>query len=240
MSLMEAAPKRLGGFSLEGARAMRANKVYDKLAFLVGITVVSAVVTMPMVSRSTSLQKLIVPAMLIALGCSLAGTFKPALAQKVAPVYALLQGVVLGAISKAYATAVSSSIVPMAIVATAAIFVGCLVVFRSGLVKVTPKFVGMISIASIALFACYMASFLGLNIPGIRDIGGGKAMIFGVIGLAIGIGALFIDFDRVQKMETGESMSNSVEWYLAFQLLLSLVMVYLNVLRILASSQSRR
>jgi uncharacterized YccA/Bax inhibitor family protein len=118
--------------------------------------------------------------------------------------------------------------------------VGCIVVFRSGLVKVTPKFVGMISIASIALFACYMASMLGLNIPGIRDIGGGKAMIFGVIGLAIGIGSLFIDFDRVEKMETNEQMSNSVEWYLSFQLLISLVMVYLNVLRILASSQSRR
>ena len=49
-----------------------------------------------------------------------------------------------------------------------------------------------------------------------------------------------IDFDRIRRAEEADALSDTAEWFLAFQLLLGLVMVYINILRILASSQRRR
>ena len=237
MSLLESAPKRLGSFAGAGTKSYRAHRVYDKLAFLTGITVVTGAVFASMVDRSANLGAFIIPAFVIAIGCSLAGSFRPHLAKTVAPIYALAEGAVLGVISKFYAN-LGGGIVPTAIVATGALFVGCLIVFRSGLVKVTPRFTAMIGIGLMALFALYVASWIGLSVPGIGDIGP-KGMIFGVIGLALGVGSLFIDFERIRQFEDGGSMSDSAEWFLSFQLLLSLVMIYINVLRILASSSRR-
>jgi uncharacterized YccA/Bax inhibitor family protein len=236
MSLLESAPKRMGAISREGTKTFRAHRTYDKLAMLVGITAISGAVTASVVEKSASVRSLYIPAMVVAMGLGLAGTFKPQWAKTVAPIYALVEGVVLGVLSKVFASVAGTSIVPTAIILTSAAFVGCLLLFRSGVVKVTPKFVSMIGIAGMALFAAYLAALFGLKLPGINDLGP-KGLIFGVIGLAIAVGYLFIDFDRVQKMEENQSMTDSVEWYLALQLMLSLVMVYVNVLRILASSR---
>lgn len=238
MSLLESAPKRFGAFDRAGEREMRAHRTYDKLAFLVALTALSAAITAPFVSKSASLQALLVPTMVICMGCALAGSFRPQWAKKVAPVYAILEGVVLGAISKAYTNVAGSSIVPTAIIITSAVFVGCLLLFRSGVVKVTPKFVSMIGIAGMALFAVYVAALFGLKVPGVDELGP-RGLIFGVIGFAIAVGYLFIDFDRVEKFEKSGTFPETAEWFLAFQLLLSLVMVYVNVLRILASTQRR-
>ncbi len=239
MSLLESAPKRMGAFSHEGTRSFRAHRTYDKLALLVGITAVTGALTASMVDRSPALRSFYVPLMFVGMGLGMAGSFRPQWAKTVAPIYALVEGVVLGVISKIFMSVAGSSIVPTAIIMTSAVFIGCLLVFRTGIVKVTPKFVTMIGIGSMALMAAYLAAIFGLRLPGIGDLGP-KGLIFGIIGLALAVGFLFIDFDRVQKMETTESISDSVEWFLALQLMLSLVMVYINVLRILASSQSRR
>lgn len=243
MSLLDTAPKRMGAFAREGTKTYRAHRVYDKLAFLVGITVVSGAVTATLVGSSATIGALLIPAMLVAIGCALAGSFKPNLAKTVAPVYALAEGAVLGAVSKAYSN-VASGIVPTAIFLTGGLFVGCLLVFRTGIVKVTPRFVSMISIGLMVLFGLYLAALFGLAVPGINSLGP-KGLIFGIIGLALGLGRLFIDFDRVQQFETnaaggGGAMTDNAEWFLSFQLLLSLVMIYVNVLRILAASSSRR
>jgi uncharacterized YccA/Bax inhibitor family protein len=238
-SLLDQAPGRARDLNREGTKSFRAHRTYDKLAMLVGITVVSGAVTTSLVDRSPVLKSLFLPMMFAAMGLGLVGTFKPHLAKTLAPIYALVEGAVLGVLSKFFAGVVGKSVIPTAVIITSALFVGCLLVFRTGIVKVTPKFVSMVGIASLALFAAYMAALVGLRLPGIGDLGP-KGLIFGVIGLGIALSRLFIDFDRVQQMETNGGMSDSVEWFLALQLMLSLVMVYVNVLRILASSQRRR
>jgi uncharacterized YccA/Bax inhibitor family protein len=238
MSLLDGALKKSQGFSLDGLKSMRANRVYDKLAFLVAITAGCAVVSGLTVGKSATVGALIIPAFVVALGCAIAGQFKPHLAKKVAPVYAVAEGLILGVISRAFAAG-SNGIIPTAVILTSALFVGCLLVFRTGVVKVTPRFIQMTAVAGMALFALYFAALFGLKVPGIGELGP-KGMIFGVIGLGVGLSYLFIDFDKIQKAEEAGALSDTAEWFLAFQLLLSLVMVYINVLRILASSQRRR
>ncbi len=94
------------------------------------------------------------------------GYSKLGTAKIMAPLYALAEGLALGAITAAYASG-SNGIAPLAIIFTAGIFIGALIVFRSGLVKVTQKFISMVLMASIgSTSSCCLAASLGL-FPGL-------------------------------------------------------------------------
>jgi uncharacterized YccA/Bax inhibitor family protein len=230
--MMESALVRMRrSFPATGTAKARFDGVLAKLGILVAISLVAGVIGWQSPSPA-----LYLPAMLLALGLSLVGTFKPHLAAKVAPVYAVAQGFVLGGVSAAYSN-IRGGIVPTAIVATTAMFLGCYGVFKAGIVKVTPRFMQITAVASITFFAVALAALIGLPIPGARDLGT-AGMIFGAIGLGIGLMNLFVDFERTRQVEEG-GLAPEVEWYAAFQLMLSLVMIYINTLRILASSSRR-
>ncbi len=203
--------------------------VYDKLAGLLFIVAVSAAV---------GAFFLPLPAVfvlfLVAIAASLVGIFKPNLARICAPIYAVAQGAVLGAISRLYAEQ-GGGIVPLSILLTGAVFVGCLVAFRTGLVKVTPRFVTMTMIASLGLMAVFIASLLGLPIPGLQDVGT-LGLVLGVIGLGVGVLNLFVDFAAIQGMEERGADAQG-EWFGALILLTSLVLVYISILRILGASR---
>jgi len=217
-------------YPLQGdAAPFSASGVYDKLAGLLFIVALSAAVGAFFLPLAA-----VVVLLLVALGSSLLGIFKPKLARVCAPVYAVAEGAVLGYISRLY-TEEAGGVVPLAILFTGAVFVGCLVAFRSGLVKVTPRFLTMTMVASFGLLALFMASLLGLPIPGVEDVGT-KGLIFGVIGLGVGVLNLFVDFAAIQDMEKRGADSGG-EWFGALILLTSLVLVYISILRILASSR---
>ena len=109
----------------------------------------------------------------------LIGIFRPAAAQVAAPLYALAEGLALGALTALYATG-SSGVAPLAIIFTAGVFIGALVVFRSGLVKVTPRFVSMTIMAGFGFLLALIAGMLGL-FPGLSGQTG--LLVFGVIGV---------------------------------------------------------
>lgn len=231
-TMMESALVRMrDAFPGVGTAKARFDGVLAKLGILVGISLVAGIIGWQAPSPA-----LYLPALILAFGLSLVGTFRPQLARTIAPVYAVAQGFVLGGLSAAYSQ-IRGGIVPTAIVATTAMFVGCYAVHKAGIVRVTPRFMQITAVASIAFLAVVVAAFIGLPVPGARDLGG-AGMMFGALGLGIGLMNLFVDFERTRQVEEG-GMAPEVEWYAAFQLMLSLVMVYVNVLRILASAQRR-
>ena len=208
-----------------------ARGAYDKLSWLVAITVLTGTV-----GYQFGTPIAVIPSLLITLGCAIACMFRPHWARVLAPTYAVFKGFFLGAISAAYAT-LGGGIVPTAIVLTAGFFVGALVLFRTGIVRVTPKFMAITGIATIGLFVVYLASMFGLQVPGVNGVGQ-RGMIFGIMGVGIGIMNMFTDFEYVSQAER-RGAGRSGEWYAAFALLLSLVMVYVHVLRVLASQRRR-
>jgi uncharacterized YccA/Bax inhibitor family protein len=238
VSHIDSAIKRNLSFTRAGEKSFKAHRVYDRLAMMVAIAAVSGSATYLAVNAGANVMPLVLIAFIVSLGCGLAGSFRPHLSPKVAIPYAVFEGILLGAISKSYST-IASGAVTLALIGTAAFFVGCLVLFRSGIVKVTPRFMQVVGAASIAFLIMVVLSLFGLPIPGVRDVGT-KGILFGLFGLAIGLGSLFIDFERVRKIEEDGTMTANAEWFLALQLMMSLVMVYINLLRIIASSQSRR
>jgi len=203
--------------------------VYDKLAGLVFVVAATAVVGAFLLPVGAAFASV-----LIALGFALAGTFRPQWAKVCAPAYAVFEGVALGAISRIYSD-FGGGIVPLAVLFTGGVFLGCLVAYRTGLVKVTPRFLMMTLIATLGFFVIGIASLFGLNIPGLDAIGG-KGLLFGAIGLCVGVLNLFVDFSQIQSMEERGARKDG-EWYGALILLTSLVLVYISILRLLASSR---
>ncbi|HEY2429774.1 MAG TPA: Bax inhibitor-1/YccA family protein [Acidimicrobiales bacterium] len=226
---MERAYDRLsaeyGGPGTISAERFTAAGVYDK----VGLLVILALVT-GAIGYATASIGLFWLGLVGGLVFSLVGIFRPRTAPVMAPLYALAEGLALGALTAAYAVG-SNGIAPLAIIFTGGVFLTALVIFRSGLVKVTPKFVSMTLMASVGFLLVLLGGWLGL-FPGLNSQTG--LLVFGIIGVVIGVAYLFIDFNYV---EVGEQRGLPVEgeWYGALMLMMSLVFVYINVLRILAS-----
>jgi len=156
-----------------------------------------------------------------------------------APVYAVATGVAVGAISKAYNDAYSG-IVLQAVGATLGVFVVMLVAYRSGIIRVTARFRRVVIGATLGVMLFYGVSML-LSLFG-TDIfpQGSSLMSIGFSFLVAGIAAmnLALDFDFIEKAEAAGA-PKYMEWYAAFGLLVTLVWLYLEILRLLSKMRDR-
>ncbi|MDR1169032.1 MAG: Bax inhibitor-1/YccA family protein [Heliobacteriaceae bacterium] len=158
-----------------------------------------------------------------------------------APAYAIFEGLCLGGISAAY-EAFMEGIVLHAIVATFAVMLVMLALFRTGAIKVTEKFRSVLLTAMLSILAIYLiqfvAQFFGRGIPVI--FGSGMFGIgFSIVVIAIAALNLIIDFDFIEQASQN-LMPKNYEWYGALGLMVTLVWLYLEILRLLAKLNSRR
>lgn len=176
-----------------------------------------------------------------ALGIGLLTAFKPKLARFTGPVYALLMGATAGAMSKYYEAAFSG-IVLQAIGLTVGVFFVMLVLFATRTIRMTDKLRTVIMVGTGAVALVYLLS-IGMNLifnasmPLIHDSGPiGILFSLAVVGLAAF--NLLVDFDMVERgieMQAPKYM----EWYAAFGLMVTLVWLYLELLRLLAKLRDR-
>jgi uncharacterized YccA/Bax inhibitor family protein len=206
-----------------GEKRFTAAGVYDK----VGILVVLAIATGFVGYFTNPSGALIFVGIFAGLGLALTGRFKPTTAVVVAPLYALVEGYVLGAITSFYAAG-QSSIVPAAVIFTGGIFLGALIIFRSGLVKVTHRFVVMAGMAFVGFFLVVLAQLVGI----VSLTSATANLWIGIFGVVLGVMFLFLDFNFIQVTEQRQ-LSAKGEWLGALLLMNALVMVYINVLGIL-------
>jgi uncharacterized YccA/Bax inhibitor family protein len=166
-------------------------------------------------------------ALVAALGVGLWASFRPHLARVLAPVFALLEGTVLGVISSYYQTE-GRYVVPMAVAGTLVITIGVWATYRSGLVRVGHRFLQVTLVSSLGLLAAIVVAMLtGTSVNGM-----GGLVIFGVLYLLVGVMNLFVDFDYARRAQAA-GLAKEGEWYSAFSIMVSMVMVYLALLRIL-------
>ena len=204
--------------------AFTAAGVYDKLGMLVLIALFAGAFGYLVASPGIILLGIVAGLVL-----GLVGIFRPAHAKVVAPLYSIAEGVALGGITSFYSTG-SSGIAPMAIIFTAGVFVAALVLFRSGIVKVTPRFMAVTMMALVGFLLVMLASAFGMPLPSFAGLSGYG--VLGAIGVIIGVMALFVDFNYV-KVGEERMLPAEAEWYAALSLMMSLVFVYINVLRML-------
>ena len=179
----------------------------------------------------------------LAIGAAIAGfvlamvnTFKKEVSPGLVLAYAACEGVFLGAISKAYETAFSGIVVQAAI-GTSALFAGMLWAYRSGRLRATPRFTKMVVGAGIGLLGLMVVNLLAVWIGGGDGLGlrsgGGIAIVFSLACIAIASLFFVLDFDMAEKL-VAAGVPEREAWRVAFGLVVTLVWLYLEVLRLLS------
>jgi uncharacterized YccA/Bax inhibitor family protein len=174
--------------------------------------------------------------LLAALGVAILTCFKPAWARITAPIYALLEGVVLGAISHLYEIR-WDGIVLQAVGLTIAVFAVMLFIYSTRIIRVTNKLrVGIIA-ATGAVLLVYLVNIVlnlfGADLPFIHD-GGAFSILFSLVVVGIAAFNLLLDFDFVEQ-GVARQLPKHLEWYGAFGLMITLVWLYLEILRLLGN-----
>ena len=165
----------------------------------------------------------------------LVASFKKEWSPILAPVYAALEGLALGAITAIYAAAYKG-IVFNAVTLTVACLLAMLFLYQTRIIKVTEKFRSGIMMATFGIFLVYMVNmvlgFFGMKVPFLHDSGW---MGIGISLFIVGIASLnlLLDFDQFER---GEQFGapKYMEWFSAMGLLVTLVWLYLEILRLLS------
>jgi uncharacterized YccA/Bax inhibitor family protein len=163
-------------------------------------------------------------------------SFKKHLSPPLAPIYALLEGLFVGAVTAMYAAGFGGGIIFQAVLLTISLLFMMLFVYKAGLIKVTQKFRTGIMMATGGIFLVYMIniglSFFGINMPFLHD---GGMIGIGISLFIIGIATLnlLLDFDSFERAAAMRA-PKYFEWYCAMGLIVTLVWLYIEVLRLLA------
>jgi uncharacterized YccA/Bax inhibitor family protein len=176
----------------------------------------------------------------VGIACVIGLYFKPQLAKILGPIYALGYGFAVGAISKGYET-FQNGIVLQAAGATIAVFFVMLLLYRTGVIKVTNKFRRAVIMATLGIMVFYLvsivASLFGGEVPFINEpslLGIGISVVICIVAAL----NLALDFDFIEKGSQA-GLAKDFQWYAAFGLLVTIVWLYLEMLRLLSKLQSR-
>ncbi|NBO25339.1 MAG: Bax inhibitor-1/YccA family protein [Actinobacteria bacterium] len=222
---------------ISGAR-MTMDDVIVKTGMLFAILLVGAFV-------GWSVPSLTFPALLVGLGLSLVNIFKKEVSPALVLAYGAAEGVFLGGISNLYSAAYADTapnLVSQAVIGTFVAFGTMLFLYKSGIIKVNGKFkkvfmVAMVSYLVIAV-ASLISSFFGVGSGwGFYGVGG-LGLLLCVAGVGLAAFSLVMDFELItQTIAAGAPEKES--WRMAFGLMVTLVWLYLELLRLLAILQGR-
>lgn len=183
---------------------------------------------------------MMIGAAIIALVLVIASSFRPQWSPWTAPAYAVCEGIFVGTVSLIYAS-LYNGIVFQAVTLTTAVFFLMLFLYKSGVIKVTDKLRSGIVMATGALAIFYLVTFLlslvGINMPYIHQ-GGWIGIGFSLFAVGLASLNLLLDFDNFEDGERA-GVPAYYEWYFALGLVVTLVWLYLEILRLLAKLSSR-
>ena len=166
--------------------------------------------------------------------------FKNSWAPFLAPIYAMLEGLFLGGLSAVFEVAYPG-IVGSAAFLTMGTLAGLLLAYRTGLIRATEKFKMGVFAATAGIAMVYLVgmvmSFFGSGIPLIHE-SGMVGIGFSLLVVVIASLNLVLDFDLIEQ-GVKRGAPKYMEWYGGFALLVTLVWLYIEMLRLLAKLRSR-
>jgi len=180
------------------------------------------------------------------LALALVIVFKKQWSPYLAPAYALCEGLFVGAVSAFYDYAYRTSypgIVMQAVALTLVVTLVMYLVYRYRIIRVTEKFKSVIIIATISLAVFYLVQLIaslafGVTIGAFTNAATPLGIGFSIVVVCLAALNLLLDFDMIEK---GVEMKapRYMEWYSAFGLLVTLVWLYLEILRLLSKLSKR-
>lgn len=188
-------------------------------------------------------NNLYLPALIIGavggLGLGLYMSFTQRVNAPLAIIYSVFEGVFLGAISHAFEQW-KPGIVIQAVAGTAMVAGGMLFVYKIGAIRVTPRLTRIVVGATIGVFGLMIVNLIAYaftdNGLGLRS-GGPFAVIFSLVCIVIAAYNLVIDFDMVER-GIRQGAPAKFAWFAAFGLTVTLVWLYLEILRLIGYARN--
>ena len=217
---------------------MTFDDVITKTAVVMGVLVISAALAWMFVPPALYMPALILSG-LVGFGVVLLVSFRRNISPPLVFVYAAIEGVFIGMFSNIF-NSIYPGIVMQAVIGTFAAAGVTLAAYRFFNIKVTPKFQKVVIIATIAFAVAmlinFIAALLGFNL-GLRDGGTGPVSLlavgFSILGCVLAVLNLVLDFDYIERgVAMGAPASES--WRGAFGLTVTMVWLYVEILRLLS------
>ncbi|MEU4263389.1 Bax inhibitor-1/YccA family protein [Streptomyces argenteolus] len=220
--------------------AMTIDDVVTRTAMTLGTVVLTAALSWALLPvDEANLGKsygIAIVAALVAFALAMVQSFKRKASPALILAYAAFEGVFLGVISSAVSTYISPGTVMQAVMGTMCVFAGVLIAYKMRWIRVTRRFYGFVMAAAMGFVLLMMVNLLFSVFGGGDGLGfrsGGLGILFGVIGIILGACFLALDFKQVEDgINYGAPREES--WLAAFGLTLTLVWIYLEMLRLLS------
>ena len=180
------------------------------------------------------------PLALATVGLGIAVAFHPMLARRLAPVYAVVEGLLLGVLSRLF-DASYPGIASQALMLTIGVAGAMLLLYRARIIEVTRNFRIAVTAATLGICIVYLVSligrFVGFEVPLLHENSGAGILVSLVI-VAVAAANLALDFDFIER-GVENKLDREYEWIGAFGLVVTLAWLYLEMLRLLAKLRSR-
>ena len=233
--------KTFSGFDLTTGKTMTISGTVQKTGFSLLLLMTASLFTWNLAAGDPRAGGLMMLGMLGGFVLALVTIFKQHLARFTVPAYSIFQGLALGGISKFFET-MYPGIVTQAVMLTFGTLGALLLAYISGLIKPTENFkLGIIAatggIAFVYLIS-WILSWFSVSVPLIHS-NSNMGILFSIGVVVIAALNLVLDFDFIEEgAEIGAP--KYMEWYASFGLLVTLIWLYIEILRLLSKLNSRR
>ena len=227
-----------------GEEAMTIQGTINKTFILLAILVVMATLAWSKTTDPSAAGYL--PIVLIASGIigfilAMVTSFKPMWSMYTAPLYAACEGLLLGILS-AYFEMRYPGIVMQAVGLTFAVTFAMLMGYKAGFLQATPGLRKgmMIAMGGLMIFyvVVWIASMFGIHPPGFINGSGPLGIAFSLFVVGMAAMFLILDFDMIESAAR-EGLGKYMEWYGAFALMVTLIWLYMEILRLLSKLNRR-
>lgn len=213
--------------------------VINKSFFLLTMVIVAAAASWILTARMPGLGSLaIIAGCLTGLVLALVISFVQRLAPILAPFYALAEGVALGALSQVLNHAYQG-IALQAFGATIAVFLVMFAIYRLRIVRVTQRFRAVMLGAILGILVFYLATLVAGFFVNVSFLFSGTiGILVSAVIVIVASFSLMLDFDMIEQgIEAGAP--EELEWYCAFGLMVTIIWIYVEILRLLAIIRGR-
>ncbi len=230
---------------LDHTDVMTERGTMNKFGFLFLMVIASASFTWNAFYEGKNVLPWVIGAAIAGLIIALIICFKPKTSPYLAPAYGLVEGVFVGGISATYNYAFAEQapgIVMQAVGLTFGVVIAMYLLYRFGIIKATQKFKSIVITATVGIAFFYVLAMVlrlfGIQMPLIHE-GTTMGIIFSLIVVSIAALNLILDFDMI---ENGVAMGapKFMEWFSAFGLLVTIVWLYIEILRLLSKFAGRK
>ncbi len=231
---------RSQGYASYGAEVMTIDGTINKTALMLLITAGMAFLSWMMFGGTGSAQIWMIVGAIGGFIVAMVTVFKKHLSATTAPIYAMLEGVFLGCFS-GFMETIYPGIAFQAICLTFFVLFSLLLAYRSRIINVTENFRLGVFAATGAIALYYLFSIIvglfGITVPFLHD-NGPLGIGFSVVVVIIASLNLVLDFDFIER-GSQSNLPKYMEWYGAFGLMVTLIWLYIEIIRLLAKLRSR-